>query len=209
MSFFKYVNWRGIFKVFASVFLVLIVLSSIYFSYYLGLQRGILVGKEEYRSALNETKNGKVSSLIQTSKPVYVVLPTPVPAPVSTSKIIWGGPDLWKAVNKTRVEHGVGELRQKDELCTIASIRLNELLELGKLDGHEGFSNLSERRSDLKWIFERYSISEFLVFGAKSAEEAVDLWLNTLGHKKLITGGEYSYGCIYAQNGFGVAIAAY
>ena len=210
MSLFKYVNWREIFKVFALVFLILIVLSSVYSSYYLGFQNGVLTGKEEYKEMLeDEIKNGKISSLVQTPKPVYVVLPTPVPAGVSTPKITWGGPDLWKAVNKARVEHGVGELRQRDELCTIASIRLNELLELGKLDGHEGFSSLPEKRPDLEWIFEKYSISEFLVSGAKSADEAVSLWLNTLGHKKLITGGEYSYGCVYAQDGFGVAIAAY
>ena len=61
----------------------------------------------------------------------------------------------------------------------------------------------------LEWIFEKYNISEFLVSGASSAEEAVALWGNTLGHKKILTGGEYVWGCTYAQDGFGVGIAAY
>lgn len=122
----------------------------------------------------------------------------------------WGGPDLWKATNKARVEFGVNPLIQRDELCTIASIRLNELLDLGKLDGHEGFGNMTERRPDLQWIFDNYgNISEFLVSGAQTADQAVELWKNTLGHKKLLSGGEYVWGCIYAQNSFGVAIAAY
>src|SRR3990172_9927351 len=67
--------------------------------------------------------------------------------------LTWGGPDLWEAVNRRRRELGVNPLSQRDELCTIASIRLNQLLELGKLDGHEGFSKMPDERSDLKWIF--------------------------------------------------------
>lgn len=121
----------------------------------------------------------------------------------------WGGPDLWEEVNKRRTELGVAPLSTKSELCTIASIRLNELLDLNTLDGHEGFSNMSERREDLKWIFEKYNLTEFLVAGADSPTDAVSLWENTLGHKKLLTGGEYVWGCIYAQNSFGVAITAF
>lgn len=121
-----------------------------------------------------------------------------------------GGPDLWEAVNNKRVEYGVNPLNQRDELCTVASLRLNELLELGKLDGHEGFGNLKENRPDLEWIFENYStIAEFLLAGAETEHEAVSMWDNTLGHKKLLTGGEYVWGCVYAQNGFGVAITAF
>jgi len=126
------------------------------------------------------------------------------------STVGWGGPDLWVAVNAKRQEYGVNHLNQADELCTIASVRLNELLSLGRLDGHEGFSNLTDRRPDFKWIFDKYStVAEFLLAGAKTADEAVSLWENTLAHRKLLTGGEYVWGCIYAQNSFAVAIAAY
>lgn len=126
------------------------------------------------------------------------------------SAVLWGGPDLWEAVNKRRMELGVNSLNQKDNLCTIASIRLNELLEIGELDGHEGFSTMTDRRPDLKYIFEDYSnVAEFLAYGGRSADETVKLWENTLAHKKLMTGGEYVWGCIYAQDTFAVAIAAY
>lgn len=144
-----------------------------------------------------------------TTAPQAKVAPSTAPAPKPQAKITWGGPQLWEAVNKRRVELGVNPLSSREEICTIASIRLNQILELGKLDGHEGFSNLPDTRPDLKWIFEKYNLSEFLVSGAESAQEAVSLWENTLGHKQLMSGGEYVWGCIYAQAGFGVAIAAY
>jgi hypothetical protein len=86
---------------------------------------------------------------------------------------------------------------------------LNELLTLGALDAHVGFTAL-QSRSDIKPIFDSFSdVSEFLVSGATSPQNAVDLWQNTLGHKELLTGGQYVWGCVYAQDGFGVAISAY
>ncbi len=127
---------------------------------------------------------------------------------VITTKANWGGPELWAVVNKRRTEFGVGQLSKKDELCTIASIRLNQLLELKKLDGHAGFQPVLDR-SDLKWISEKYNISEYLAQGFGSAEETVKGWENTLGHRSLLTGGEFVWGCIYAQNSFAVAITAY
>ncbi len=139
---------------------------------------------------------------------VYVILVAPqkiIPAP---KKITWGGPELWMVVNQRRVELGVNPLKQRDELCTIASIRLNELLELRKLDGHAGFVPTLDR-PDLKWISEKYNISEFLAQGYDSPTDTVAAWENTLGHKALLAGGEYVWGCVYAQNSFAVAIAAY
>ena len=144
---------------------------------------------------------------------VYAILAAPRKASTATKtpvapKATWGGPDLWAAVNKRRVELGVNPLRQKDELCTISAIRLNQILDLGELDGHAGFEP-TLNREDLKWISEKYNISEFLVAGYETPEAAVAAWENTLGHRKLLAGGEYVWGCIYAQNRFGVAIAAY
>ncbi len=133
---------------------------------------------------------------------------TVAPKTTVRQKISWGGPELWEAVNKRRVEFGVNKLTRKDELCTIASIRLNQLLELNKLDGHAGFKPVLDR-TDLKWISEKYNISEFLAQGYGSPEETVKGWENTLGHRGLMTGGEYVWGCIYSQNSFAVAISAY
>lgn len=199
-----------VFKVLAASALASVALHLVFMA---GYVFGFNKASGEINRQLSTIKEGaKVSSIepaleSPTPTPLVVVI-TPTPRPV-VSIPNWSGPELWDAVNSRRQQLGVNPMANQSELCTIASIRLNELLDLGELDGHEGFSNLPERRPDLKWIFEKYNISEFLVSGAKSAEEAVDLWENTLGHKKLLTGGEYVWGCTYAQNSFGVAIAAY
>ncbi len=122
--------------------------------------------------------------------------------------VSWGGPELWDAINKRRVELGVGTLSKRDELCTIASIRLNQLLALGTLDGHSGFEPTLSR-PDLAWIKQRYNLSEFLIVGYMTPQDAVAGWEHTLGHKGLLAGGEYVWGCVYSQNTFAVAIAAY
>lgn len=186
-----------------------IVISLVVVAYFAGFSKGAnetaKVAQDQIDKFVAETKSS-VTTINKGEVPTAVPTPRRTAAPKPPS---WGGPQLWDAVNKRRVEFGVNPLKERDELCTIASIRLNQLLELGKLDGHIGFSNMPTDRPDLKWIFDKYNISEFLVSGASSPDEAVALWENTLGHKKLLSGGEYSFGCIYAQNGFGVAIAAY
>lgn len=183
---------------------ILVTLTTLLVGYVKGFQVGVSETQKSYQAIVSKNVSTTTKpAATSTSKPIYIPLPTTKPGS------FLGGPTLWEAVNKRRVEFGVNPLSQRDELCTIASIRLNQLLELGKLDGHEGFSKLPETRPDLKWIFDKYNVSEFLVSGATSPQNAVNLWENTLGHKKLLSGGEYSFGCIYAQNGFGVAIAAY
>ncbi len=194
-------------KVFSLGLFTITVVVVILTSFLTGYIKGYTFG---WSAAQEELASGSASSTTNpspTPTPKAVVVPSTKPkaAPVLTLS----GPALWEAVNKRRVELGVNPLKQKDELCTIASIRLNQLLNLGQLDGHEGFSKLPTERPDLKWIFDTYNISEFLVSGAASPQEAVGLWENSLGHRKLLSGGEYSWGCIYAQSGFGVAIAAY
>lgn len=136
----------------------------------------------------------------ETAKPASEVPKQPL-------RINYSGPELWEAVNKARVEHGVAVLSQRDILCTIAAIRLAQIRELGKLDGHEGFQGVYDKykdRSDMP-----RTVAEFLISGYPTAEQAVVGWLDTLGHKKLITGGEYVWGCIYATDGFGVAITGF
>lgn len=205
--------WSTIAKVYLTA-AVLIIFSLVMAGVYLfGMWQG-------YNLALSDTK--EVSSIFRQISFLQPQTPSPrdeistPPAPTALPKkeepapVEWGGPELWEAVNIRRAEFGVNALGQRDELCTVASLRLNELLELGKLDAHEGFTNLEERRPDLSWIFEKYgTIAEFLLYGAETPQEAVSLWENTLGHKKLLTGGEYVWGCIYSQNSFAVAITAF
>ena len=170
-------------------------------------------GDQKYRDSLYHTDIKDIGIAIKNNEDsvdVYIILATPrkIVKQVVTPKITWGGPELWEAINKRRVERGVNPLKKMDQFCTIAAIRLNQLLELGKLDGHVGFVPVLER-SDLKSFTENYNISEFLIQGYQTPLEAVNAWENTMGHKTLLAGGEYVWGCVYAQNTFGVAIAAY
>lgn len=189
-------------RVFSGAVLISGILVATITAFLVGYVRGYGNGWNALVSLMSE----KVSS---TTIPFASTGPTKSSKPAVTPRPSWGGPQLWDAVNKRRVGLGVNPLSVREELCTIASIRLNQILELGKLDGHAGFSSMPTDRPDLKWIFDKYNLSEFLVSGATSAQNAVDLWENTLGHKELLSGGQYVWGCIYAQNGFGVAIAAY
>ena len=193
---------------FVSIILTLVIFIS-ESVYYLGFFKG-------YNESQKKTEEYFASSLVITPIPTMVPSVIPKPPQITPQKttyglnVSWGGPDLWQVVNKKRQEYGVNPLSIREELCTIASIRLNELLELGKLDGHEGFTNMTQRRSDLKWIFDKYgALAEFLAVGGKTPQETVSLWENTMGHRQLLSGGEYVWGCIYSQNTFAVAIAAY
>jgi uncharacterized protein YkwD len=175
--------------------------------YTFGKSDQIAVDQKSLSQIVSATTRPAASSVPSATSPPIVktvfVYVTPKPA------ASWGGPQLWEAINKRRVELGVNPLQVKEEMCTIASLRLNEILTLGHLDGHEGFSKLPADRPDIKPTFDKYNLAEFLVSGATSAQNAVDLWENTLGHKELLSGGQYVWGCTYAQSGFGVAIAAY
>lgn len=190
-------------EVFSSAILIVGLLVIVAVAFYLGYSRGVNTTISDIQNQLDKLMTSQVSPTVETTNQEGQ-------APVATTnQPTWTGPELWEAVNKRRKELGVNPLDQRDELCTIAAIRLNNLLELGKLDGHEGFGTMPDDRPDLRWIFEKYNLSEFLVSGAQSAQEAVSLWENTLAHKKLLSGGEYVWGCIYAQAGTAVAIAAY
>lgn len=202
--------FRKILDVFSVALSIAVLAGAIFGAYTYGNYSGYSLGYQEGTSDVIDQIMTETPEPIVTSTEPPASTPTPVPRRVvNPRQTSWGGPELWEAVNQKRVAYGVNPLQKSDELCTIASIRLNELLALGTLDGHAGFSNMPQRRPDLKWIFDKYAIAEFLVAGASSPQEAVSLWDRTMGHKKLLTGGEYVWGCIYAQDTFGVAIAAF
>lgn len=214
-----FINVLKVFGV-SLVFTLSLFLTNTVYSY--GYLRGYSSGSQ-YILSLYKNKN---SDTVSSSNSLSIEKPTSIPVPTKVPKkeenkainldsnlirsVSWGGPQLWDAVNSKRESYGVNKLSLKEDLCTIASIRLNDLLELGKLDGHEGFSTLQEKRPDLKSIFDNYStMAEFLAAGAQTPEETVTLWENSLGHRQLLTGGEYVWGCIYSQYSFSVAITAF
>lgn len=128
-----------------------------------------------------------------------------LPPTVSQQPPSYTGEDLWEAVQNYRRAHTLKEFKQANELCTVASIRVNELLELGKLDNHDGFdaraNEFFERNPD--WS----SINENLASGYSTAVQVVEWgWDQSLGHKALIQSEEYPYACTAANQGFAVLI---
>jgi len=153
----------------------------------------------------NPSQDTRSPAFQPAQKPPTDQKPTTAPPPTSQKPKGFSGPKLWEAVNTSRINHGVNPLKQLDVFCTVASIRLNQQLELGKLDNHAGFEPTLNQIEKAK----EYNIAEYLVYTTGTATDAVNLWLNTLGHRSLLTGGEYVWGCTYAQAGFGVAITGY
>lgn len=209
---------RDILKVFGisiSVVLSLFIVKNTYtYGFVTGYNQGSLETESYFAAMPGIISDASVVLKKPTTTPTKPPSNPSIPSSTISSNLLrnvsWGGTQLWEVVNQKRKSYGVNALSVGEDLCTIASIRLNELLELGKLDGHEGFSTMEEKRPDLKHIFENYSaMAEFLAAGAQTPEETVSLWENSLGHKQLLTGGEYVWGCIYAQNSFAVAITAY
>lgn len=200
-------------KTFLVVLALVLFLASLVGVYFLGMVNGYKLGSEDAEIEISKLVDEFIKQQELIPRQVSPTSTPPAPTYVPTQadvKAVWGGVELWEAVNKRRQEFGVNPLSQKNELCTIASIRLNELLALGDLDNHAGFSKLQEEREDIKSIFNNYStVAEFLALGGQSPEQTVSMWENTLGHKLLLTGGEYVWGCIYSQNTYAVAIAAY
>ncbi len=121
------------------------------------------------------------------------------------SSTVYTGVDLWNAVQDYRTKHGVPPYRQDSTLCTIASIRLNQQLDLGKLDNHDGFAPLIDRfRKDGTLTYT--NVGENLVEGY---ETAITAWDGSPGHSALLKDGAYVWGCTAANHGFGVLIAAF
>lgn len=204
-----FINWRPVTKIFLLVTVSVFFVLTLILVYILGLVSGYDAGQDDtQKHFLSLISQRSLSPAPTRTKKVTL---TPTFAQKSAKlNVSWEGPELWETINSKRIELGVDPLKTRSELCTIASIRLNELLELGKLDNHEGFSNMPQRRPDLKWIFDDYSkIAEFLAVGGNTSEETISLWQNTPDFRKLLDGEEYVWGCVYAQNTFAVAITAY
>lgn len=174
---------------------------------------GYFLGARETFQTLNSELQKQIEELAKSEAApgptpfTQTKIPEKTTTPAVSLKTDYTGPQLWEVVNKARIDHGVSPLGQRDILCTIAAIRLAQIRELGKLDGHDGFKPIYEKYKDDPNM--PNNVSEFLISGYPTADQAVSGWLDTLGHKKLITGGEYVWGCIYAQEGFGVAITGF
>lgn len=154
------------------------------------------------RSAVIEDVSGTLATLAVSNS---FSNRAPQPQSNTTTRPNFTGQDLWQAVQNYRSSHSLPAFTQSNELCTVASIRVNELLELGKLDNHDGF----KRRSDE--FFERNpgwtAINENIAAGYQTAVQTVEWgWDQSLGHQALIQSREYPKACAAANSGFSVLV---
>ena len=138
--------------------------------------------------------------------------PSPSPTQKTTTKqsspTYYTGTQLWQEVQNYRRNNGVPEFKQDNTLCTIASIRVNQMIELGKLDNHEGFTPLVDQfREDDRLT--HTNIAENILSGYLTPQEAVAAWNGSPGHQALLRDGAYVFACTAANHGYAVLIAAF
>lgn len=128
--------------------------------------------------------------------------------PKDNPSISYTGADLWLEIQKYRKTKGVPEFRQDNTLCTLTSIRVNQLIKINSLDDHKGFEPLvNQYRLENKLSFG--NLGENILMGYPTANEAVKAWDGSLGHRALMADGSYVWACVSANHGFAVLIAAY
>lgn len=158
----------------------------------------VMIGSADFSDPNAKTTQTAQSSSTEANKTVEVN------SSESTSTN-FTGQDLWQAVQNYRQAHQLFAFVQANELCTVASIRLNEQIELGKLDNHDGFDNRAEQffADHPEWI----ALNENLAAGYQNAVQTVEWgWDNSLGHQALIKSQDYPYACTAAGYGFAVLI---
>lgn len=155
-------------------------------------------------------KNDTIDSVSGTVFVLIFAQPHKKTTPVKSTSTpsYYTGVELWQKIQQYRLEHGVPEFKQDNTLCTIASIRVNQLLELNKLDDHDGFNPLVEKYRDSNQLT-HHNVAENILSGYHTAAEAISGWDSSLGHRSLMQEGSYVYACAAANYGFAVLIAAY
>lgn len=129
------------------------------------------------------------------------------PTPPSTPSY-YTGVQLWQKIQQYRRQHGVPEFKQDNSLCTIASIRINQLIQLEKLDDHQGFEPLvQEYQEKNKISFNQ--VAENILSGYPTPQQAIQAWDGSLGHQALMQDGSYVWACAAANHGYAVLVAAY
>lgn len=130
--------------------------------------------------------------------------------------------DVLIALNNYRASHGVHALVEESNLCNYASKRVQDLLLVGGLDGHEGFRNDFENNSvpDQLKNYKGTTIGENLAYqhcrnmkteesfiaesGAALIEWCFDS--STKGHREAQLNSKYNNVCVRNQDGYFVVI---
>lgn len=101
--------------------------------------------------------------------------------------------ELFVAINNYRLAHNTQAVHKHDTLCRIAQTRANQLLELGKLDYHQGFDLLASSQQDFNTMGE-------IISGGVQKQLAVHTvewgWGRSLtGHRESMLDRKWTHGC--------------
>jgi len=147
-----------------------------------------------------------------TPKPTPTKKPTPIPPtptkkPTHTTTTTGSAPSpsdgLTQEVNAYRSAHGKGSLHTDQLLCSVASKRVNELIQRGSLDSHEGFQKYTEQ---IKQQFNKWW--ETIFYGSKSISprDVVTIyWNGSQGHKDALL-SDATHGCGFVDSGYAVYV---
>jgi len=119
--------------------------------------------------------------------------------------VMWGGGytgnDLLNAVNAHRKSIGVSEVKLSEGLCDNLVSRWQAVKE-GKQ--HEGFEEWVEQEG----IQTKYGYKEIveLYIRASTPKDAITFWTGSPGHKIQLENPEWTDGCAYASEGYGVVV---
>jgi len=103
---------------------------------------------------------------------------------------------ILELVNKHRTGMGLGPLKTNDDIAAAAEKHSRNVAAKKIPFGHDGFDG---RMAGLRSKIKRTSgWAENVAYGAETAEQAVEMWLNSPGHKKNIEGK-------YNLTGIGIA----
>ncbi len=81
------------------------------------------------------------------------------------------------ALNKYRALHGVQELFVGTDLCTFATMRINQLKALGKLDAHAGFKEFLAKDENWKTLPQFVALGENNSFGYQQSGTHLIEWI--------------------------------
>lgn len=107
--------------------------------------------------------------------------------------------EVLKLVNEHRTGMGLKPLRANGMITAAAERHTKNMATKQIPFGHDRFN---ERMADLnKQLKPVYSFAENVAYGAQSAKEVVDQWLNSAEHKKNMEGKDYNITGIGIQKG--------
>ncbi|CAN5720463.1 CAP domain-containing protein [soil metagenome] len=106
--------------------------------------------------------------------------------------------DILKLVNQHRVKLGLKALQMNDAATAEATIHSADMAKGRMAFGHDGFDSRMKHLNQKLGMLR--ATGENVAYGKIDAEEVMDMWLNSPGHKKNIEGNFFEMGIGIAKS---------